>query len=100
MSSLGESILRGAQQAHEYAKDKPVEVKVHTIEVPEHIDVKSIREELHLSPNDFCNAFGFKISTLKKWERGERQPEGPTRAYLTVIHNNPEAVIDALNQGV
>ncbi len=38
------------------------------------------------------------IRTLEKWERGERIPEAPTRAYLTVIANNPKAVIDALHQ--
>jgi DNA-binding transcriptional regulator YiaG len=36
--------------------------------------------------------------SLEKWERGERVPEGPTRAYLTVIERNPTAVIDALYQ--
>jgi putative transcriptional regulator len=36
------------------------------------------------------------LRTLQKWENGERQPEGPARAYLTVIDRNPAAVVAAL----
>jgi putative transcriptional regulator len=39
------------------------------------------------------------VKTLTKWEIGERQPEGPARAYLTVIDRNPEAVERALSAG-
>jgi putative transcriptional regulator len=37
------------------------------------------------------------VNTLTKWETGERQPEGPARAYLTVIDRNPKAVEQALS---
>lgn len=51
-----------------------------------------------MSRQKFSDEFGFSIRTLEKWERGERVPEGPTRAYLTVIDKNPSAVIAALHQ--
>ena len=51
-----------------------------------------------MSRQKFSEEFGFSIRTLEKWERGERLPEGPTRAYLTVIAKNPRAVIDALHK--
>ncbi len=98
MSKVGKSILRGAQQALDYANGKQKDAKTHTVYIPDEIDVKAIREELHLSRVDFCNTFGFKLRTLEKWEQGVRCPEGPARAYLQVIHNNPKAVVDALNQ--
>lgn len=58
----------------------------------------AIRKRLHMSRQKFSEEFGFSIRTLEKWERGERLPEGPTRAYLTVIDKNPSAVRDALHQ--
>jgi len=32
------------------------------------------------------------VNTLRHWEQGSRQPEGPTRAYLLVIERAPKAV--------
>jgi putative transcriptional regulator len=45
-----------------------------------------------------CGAvnFGFSINTLRHWEQGKREPEGPTRAYLRVIDRAPNAVQIAL----
>lgn len=99
MSEMGESIIQGVQEAIDYAKGNKKGAKVHIVYIPEEVDVKAIREELHLSRIDFCRTFGFRLRTLEKWEQGARCPEGPTRAYLQVIHNNPKAVIDALNEG-
>lgn len=45
---------------------------------------------------EFADEFGFSLRTLEKWERGERPPKGPTRAYLTVIEKNAKAVRRAL----
>jgi putative transcriptional regulator len=36
------------------------------------------------------------VNTLRHWEQGSRQPEGPTRAYLLVIERAPKAVQKAL----
>lgn len=98
MSDIGKSLIRGAEEALEYATGKNVEVKTHKVQVPIEIDVSAIRKNLHMSRQKFSEEFGFSIRTLEKWERGERLPEGPTRAYLTVIAKNPRAVIDALHQ--
>ena len=49
-----------------------------------------------MSRKTFSNEFGFSLRTVEKWERGERVPEGPTRAYLKVIERNPMAVKKAL----
>ena len=45
----------------------------------------------------FAAEFGFNMRTLEKWEQGARNPEGPTRAYLLVIKNDPMAVKKALS---
>ncbi len=58
----------------------------------------AIRENLHMSRQQFSDEFGFSIQMLEKWERGGRLPESPDRAYLTVIAQNPKAVIEALKK--
>jgi putative transcriptional regulator len=58
--------------------------------------VKAIRGRLGLTQQQFAVRFGFSINTLRHWEQGRRVPEGPTRAYLTVIDREPKAVEKAL----
>lgn len=96
MSELGESLLRGAKQALAYAKGSKKGSITHKVKVPLKVNVLKIREKLHMTRKEFSEAFGFSIRTLEKWERGERLPEGPTRAYLTVIAKEPDAVRHAL----
>ena len=62
------------------------------------LDVRAVRERLGLSQPEFAARFGISVKTLRNWEQGHRQPEGPARAYLTVIKNSPDAVIAALDQ--
>lgn len=96
MSDIGGSLICGALEVLNYALGQKKGVKSHKIKVPDEIDVEKIRKKLHMSRQQFCDEFGFSIRTLEKWERKERLPEGPTRAYLTVISQNPKAVIAAL----
>lgn len=95
MSEIGKSIIRGLQQALEYAEGSNDNVVIHKIEVPDEIDVRKIRKSLRMSREEFAGMFGFSVRTLEKWELG-RTPSGPLRAYLTAISNNPEAVSKAV----
>jgi len=97
MSSIGDSLLKGAQEALAYAQGARSTSIIHKVSIPNEIDVLGIRNNLHMSRKAFSEEFGFSLRTLEKWERGERTPEGPTRAYLLVIANNPEAVKQALH---
>lgn len=98
MSKIGKSLLRGAEEALEYAKgNKRISTKVHRVKIPKKIDVGAIRDKLHMSQNMFAACFGFSIRTLEKWEQGVRQPAGAARAYLIVIDRNPDAVRSALS---
>jgi putative transcriptional regulator len=98
MSDVGKSLIQGVEEALEYAKGINNGARAHKVKVPAEIDVSAIRKKLDMSRQEFSAEFGFSIRTLEKWERGERLPEGPTRAYLTVIEKNPNAVIAALQQ--
>ncbi|MGO9986515.1 MAG: helix-turn-helix domain-containing protein [Rhodomicrobium sp.] len=95
MSTVAESIRRGLEQAVAYAEGT-ADANAYRVHVPERIDVKAIRVKLEMTQEEFAGRFGFSINTLRHWEQGSRQPEGPTRAYLLVIDRAPEAVQKAL----
>ena len=60
------------------------------------IDVKRIREKLHVSQSQFAMMIGVSKSTLQNWEQGRREPQGPAKALLRVVGKNPKAVLEAL----
>ncbi len=66
------------------------------VHVPTHVDVKAIRTKLGMTQQSFAARFGFSVNTLRHWEQGIREPEGPTRAYLLVIDRAPLVVQKAL----
>jgi putative transcriptional regulator len=59
--------------------------------------VPAIRTKLGMTQEEFAGRFGLSVDTLRHWEQGKRQPEGPTRAYLIVIARAPKAVQKALD---
>lgn len=95
MSKVADSIRRGLQEAVAYAEGK-ADANAYRIHVPEKINVKAIRMRLDMTQEEFAGRFGFSVNTLRHWEQGSRQPEGPTRAYLLVIERAPKAVQKAL----
>ena len=95
MSKVAVSIRRGLKEALAYAEGKADE-GAYRVRVPRRIDVKAIRTRLEMTQEEFAGRFGFSVNTLRHWEQGSRQPEGPTRAYLLVIDRAPKAVQRAL----
>ena len=95
MSEVADSIRRGLREAVAYAEGK-ADKDAYRVHVPERIDVKAIRARLDMTQEEFAGRFGFSVNTLRHWEQGSRQPEGPTRAYLLVIDRAPEASRQAL----
>lgn len=91
-------IVQGAREALTVAKGEadPNDYAVH---IPETIDVRRIRKKLGMTQAAFACVFGFRLATLRHWEQHKRIPEGPARAYLTVIDREPEAVRKALRAG-
>lgn len=64
-----------------------------------HVDavkVKLIRQATGLSQTRFAKAIDVAVGTLQNWEQGRREPEGPARALLRAIHNDPKNVLAAL----
>lgn len=59
-------------------------------------DVKAIRASLGMSQSEFALAFWISLNNIRNWEQGVRSPQGPARAYLTVIQHDADSVLDAL----
>ncbi len=92
---MANSIRRGLEEALAYARGDADKSK-YRVHVPRRIDVRAIRARLGMTQEEFAARFGFSVNTLRHWEQGKRQPEGPTRAYLIVIDHAPKTVQKAL----
>jgi putative transcriptional regulator len=94
MNRSAASIRKGLEEALRYAqRTGEGDYRVH---IPAHIDVRAIRAKLGMTQRVFATRFGFSLNTLRHWEQGVREPEGPARAYLLVIARAPDLVQDAL----
>ncbi len=60
------------------------------------VDVKRIRNRLHVSQSQFSLMIGVSKATLQNWEQGRREPDGPAKALLRIVDKRPEAVLEAL----
>lgn len=61
-------------------------------------DVRSIRDQLSVTQEEFALMIGVSVATLRNWEQGRRVPDGPAQALLRVAASNPRAVVAALSR--
>jgi putative transcriptional regulator len=94
MSSAFDSIKQGLDEAMLFTKSKTSKAVVHNIDS---VDVKNIRANVSMSQNEFANAFGISVSTLRHWECGDRTPRGPALVLLNVVAKEPKMVLRALS---
>ncbi len=90
-------IITGLRQAVAYARGEAVDVRETVVRTPPEVDVKAIRDRLGLTQRQFALRFGFSVGSIRNWEQGHRQPEGPARVLLTVIDKRADAVLEALS---
>ena len=90
-----ESIKQGLTEAIEHAAGQESEAVVH---LPRTLNVKSIREQVGMTQTAFAAVFDVSLSTLRRWERGERTPQGPARVLLHLVAHEPQAVLQALEK--
>ena len=93
MSEIGESIIKGMEEALAFAKGEKNGAVVH---VPEEINVRRIRKKLKMSQSVFADYFGVSLRTIQDWEQGRRVPTGAAKNFLFVIDQEPDAVRRAL----
>ena len=94
MSKMFDHLMSGLDEVESYLAGARNGYKV---SLPCEVDVKDIRQRLHMTQARFSDTFGFSLDAVKHWEGGRRTPEASARAFLTVIAKNPAAVIEALH---
>ena len=95
MSKAGERLIESAQQALDFVEGT-ADATEYRIHIPGEIDVKRIREGLHMSQAEFAEYFGFSVRTLQEWEQGRSIPRGVAKNFLILLQRNPEMVRSAL----
>jgi putative transcriptional regulator len=60
------------------------------------VDIVKLRDELHMSQEQFAAAICVKPATLRNWEQRRRQPEGPARVLLSLLEKDPQGQIELL----
>ena len=94
--NIGDEIVQSLAEAIDYMRGKETGAVVHKVEIPDSIDVKSIREKLKLSRQEFADSFGFSVRTLQHWEQGDRNPHGPARVLLLLLQREPKIIAKIL----
>jgi putative transcriptional regulator len=61
-------------------------------------NVGALRAHFQLSQAKFAALLGISPGTLRNWEQGRREPEGPARVLLRVAARYPEAVLSVVSE--
>lgn len=61
-------------------------------------NVRSLRERMKLTQEEFAKRFGLPLGTVRDWEQGAHRPDRAAQVLLKVIATNPDAVVRALKQ--
>jgi putative transcriptional regulator len=93
VSSAGKKILDGLEEALRFTRGEDTGARVWQVPL---LDVVEVRGKTGLSQEEFARRFRINLGTLRNWEQGVRQPEGPARVLLMVIDKEPEAVERAI----
>lgn len=60
-------------------------------------DVKTVREHIGLSQNEFAQLMRVSVKTLQNWEQHRRTPTGPAAALLKIVSTAPEVALKSLH---
>ncbi|MCG7927275.1 MAG: helix-turn-helix domain-containing protein [Candidatus Thiodiazotropha taylori] len=92
---MSNNLKNSLEETYDFLQGKQTGGKASYYPPPE-VNVYAIRHKLGYSQEEFANKYGFSLGTLRNWEQGRRQPEGPARVLLKVIEKNHKAVEMAL----
>jgi putative transcriptional regulator len=90
-----EKIAAGLNDSIAFARDE-ADLETYRVHVPKSVDVRSIRQKMRLTQEQFAKRFGFSRGAVRDWEQNRRTPEASARILLTVIEREPDAVERAL----
>jgi putative transcriptional regulator len=55
-------------------------------------DIAALRRFVGLTQSQFARALGISVHTLRNWEQGRRQPDGPAIALLRIAARHPRVI--------
>lgn len=56
------------------------------------VDIKSLRQRIGKTQDQFSNEFKLPVGTLRDWEQHRREPDTGSKVYLSMIEADPEGV--------
>jgi DNA-binding transcriptional regulator YiaG len=59
-------------------------------------DIVALRRFLGMTQQSFSDALGISVHTLRNWEQGRRNPEGPALALLKIAARHPRVLRENL----
>lgn len=59
-------------------------------------DIAALRRFVRLTQEQFAQAMGISVHTLRNWEQGRRNPEGPAIALLRIAAKHPRIIRENL----
>ena len=92
-AELFEELLASVREGGAILRGKKTASRAFVVEIP---DARKIRTRYRLSQNEFASVLGISVGTLRNWEQGRREPEGPARVLLQVADRHPEVVWDVV----
>lgn len=95
LDDIAETSLLNCQE-YGIPYDPPGSAMVIIPQQARHLDtarmVANLRKKLGLSQTDFAAALGVSVSTLSKWETGDRSPDAAAAKLLRILQQNPEYI--------
>ncbi len=92
---IGREILAGLDEIAAWKRGERT-LKTTRVELPRAAAAPEIRARLGLSQEAFAACMGVSVGTLRNWEQGRREPQGPARALLLIADRKPRAFLEAV----
>jgi putative transcriptional regulator len=89
-----DNLVESIKQAGKIKKDQMKASRITEYKTP---NIKAIRRNLRVTQIEFAHMIGVSVGTLRNWEQGRREPEGPAKALLRIAAVKPKAVAEALH---
>ena len=94
--NIGQEILEGLDEIKAW-QDGKKRLKTTEVSMPTANDVVKIRHKLGLSQESFALFMGVSVATLRNWEQGRREPNGPAKSLLFIAKKVPSAFLAAFH---
>jgi putative transcriptional regulator len=91
-----DSLMASVAESRAFARGEAVSgMRVHHFPA---IDIVAIRKKTGATQDGFARQIGVSTATLRNWEQGRRQPDGPARVLLAMLARDPGIVARVLSK--